>query len=360
MVAAAHVLPYPVTVAAGALDHLDEVVAQAAPHHRAVAITDDTVFALYGARVSASLSRLAGHTLLSFRLSEAAKTRETWSRITDALLDGRFGRDTTLLAVGGGVVGDLVGFVAATYMRGVPCVQVPTTLLAMVDASIGGKTGVDTRHGKNLVGAFHNPVAVTIDPSVLASLPETHLRGGMAEIIKHGVVADAGYFARVSRFVRDGELGSRDWSAWSDIISRSVEIKADVVSRDEREGGLRKSLNFGHTIGHAIEAHEEYALHHGEAVAIGMVAEARIAWRMGVADRALPDAIETSCRDAGLPTRRSGLDVERLLEFTRSDKKARSGRVEYALPARIGEMAGADTGYGIAVPDDMVREVLTS
>lgn len=360
MVATAHALPYPVMVAAGALDRLDEVVTQATPQHRAVAITDDTVFALHGARVSASLSRLGGHTLLSFRLSEALKTRETWSRITDALLDARFGRDTTIIAVGGGVVGDLVGFVAATYMRGVPCIQVPTTLLAMVDASIGGKTGVDTRHGKNLVGAFHNPVAVAIDPSVLASLPAAHVRGGMAEIIKHGIVADADYFARVSQFVRDGGTAARDWSAWTDLISRSVEIKAEVVSRDEREGGLRKALNFGHTIGHAVEACTDYALHHGEAVAIGMVAEARIARRIGVADDALPDAVEALCRETGLPTRLGNVDVDRVLEFTRADKKARSGRVEYALPARVGEMAGAGQGYGIPVSDEIVREVLAS
>lgn len=360
MVATAHQLPYPITIATGSLDRLGDVVRQAAPGHRLAAITDRRVGELYGDRIARALPPAAA--VLRAPLTEATKTRESWALLTDELLSLGFGRDTTIVAVGGGVVGDVAGFVAATYMRGVPCVQVPTTLLAMVDASIGGKTGVDVPAGKNLVGAFHPPAAVVIDPRVLETLPPEHRRGGFAEVIKHGVVADAGYFRQAVEFLRNGGIASDAWDEWIPLITRSVEIKADIVSRDEREAGLRKVLNFGHTLGHAIEAASAYRIIHGDAVAIGMVAEARIARHLGLADEALPDAIAEVCREAGLPTRLrgEGLDADRVLEFTRSDKKARSGRVEYALPARLGEMAGADHGYGTPVDDSIVREVLAS
>ncbi|MEX2179182.1 MAG: iron-containing alcohol dehydrogenase [Gemmatimonadaceae bacterium] len=196
-------LPYPVTIAPAALDQLANVVRTVTPGNRCVVISDTTVAGHYGSRVSTLLGGGGGDagTALSFPFSEQDKTRELWSRITDALLDDRYGRDTTLVALGGGVVGDVVGFVAATYMRGIPVIQVPTSLLAMVDACIGGKTGVDTRHGKNLVGAFHQPSAVIIDPLLLETLPANHLRAGFAEIIKHGVIADDGYFDRIRAVV---------------------------------------------------------------------------------------------------------------------------------------------------------------
>lgn len=362
MVATAHELPYPITIAAGVLDRLGDVVRQATPGSRVAAITDQRVGELYGDRISRVLP--PGATVLRAPLSEATKTRESWARLTDELLALGFGRDTTIVAVGGGVVGDVAGFVAATYMRGVAYVQVPTTLLAMVDASIGGKTGVDVPLGKNLVGAFHPPVAVVIDPQLLKTLPPEHRQGGFAEVIKHGVVADAGYFQQAVDFLRSGGIASDAWDEWTPLITRSVEIKADIVSRDELEAGLRKVLNLGHTLGHAIEAASGYRMMHGHAVAIGMVAEARIAHLLGIADPGLAAVIEDACRGAGLPTRLSrearGADVASVIGFTRTDKKARAGRVEYALPARIGEMAGADRGYGTPVDDDIVRQVLTS
>jgi 3-dehydroquinate synthase len=255
----------------------------------------------------------------------------------------------------------LIGFVAATFMRGVPVVHVPTTLLAMVDASVGAKTGVDTRFGKNLVGAFHLPAAVLIDPLLLETLPIQHLRGGFAEIVKHGVVADADYFDRVGQFVEQWPLSGRpDISQLATLIQRSVEIKAGIVARDEREAGLRKVLNFGHTIGHAIEAATEFQTLHGEAVAMGLVAEARMAERLGLAAPGIAGSIERVCRKAGLPTALPRIPVDMLIGFTRTDKKARAGRVEYALPTRIGEMAGGDRGWTVAVDDTVVREALTA
>ena len=360
MVTTIELLPYPITIATGALDRLGDIVGDVTPGNRVLAITDETVAGLYGERVTNALRRLDSAGIRSFDIREETKTREMWTAISDELLTRRFGRDTTLVAVGGGVVGDVVGFVAATYMRGIPFVQVPTTLLAMVDASVGGKTGVDTPHGKNLVGAFHRPSAVLIDPSVLDTLPPSHYRAGFAEIIKHGVIADAAYFASVRTFLQRSTSGASQSCDMASIIERSVQIKAGVVARDEREAGLRKILNFGHTIAHAIEAASGYRTLHGDAVAIGMVAEARIAEREQIAERGIAGEIALICKAAGLPTTLPAVDVDSLIAFTHADKKGRGGKVEYALPKRIGEMAGEVRGWGIPVDDDVVREVLRS
>lgn len=351
-------LPYPVTVAQGALEQLASVVRAVSATNRIAIITDSNVAAGHGARVTRLLPDAV---VLTIAPGEQHKTRETWARLTDDLLSRGLARDTTIVALGGGVVGDLAGFVAATYMRGVPVIQVPTTLLAMVDASIGGKTGVDTPAGKNLVGAFHQPAAVLIDPSMLETLPAEHLRAGFAEIVKHGVIADAEYFESAATFVEQRPLVSaHGLPELTRLIQRSVEIKSGIVERDERESGLRKVLNFGHTIGHAIEAATGFETLHGEAVAIGLVAEARVAERIGVAKSGTARVIERVCRAAGLPTAVPSVPVDTLIGFTRADKKARAGRVEYALPKRIGEMAGSDRGWTVVVEDADVREALQS
>ena len=352
-------LPYSITIEPGAIDQLATIVRAVAPGNRIVVLADFPVGELYGNRIANLLAGPEGPPVIAVEMGEQRKTRKTWGDITDMLLDAGYGRDTTLVALGGGVAGDLVGFVAATYMRGVPYVQVPTTLLAMVDASVGGKTGVDTRHGKNLVGAFHQPAAVVIDPSVLATLPAEHLRAGFAEIVKHGAIADAEYFERVESYVAETPLdGRHELDELTALIRRSVEIKSGIVARDEREEGLRKVLNFGHTIGHAIEAASDFGMLHGEAVAIGLVAEARLAERLGVAIGGTARNIEGVCRAAGLPTAVPSIPVDVLLNFTRADKKAREGRVEYALPRCIGEMAKGPRGWTIAVEDESVREAL--
>ena len=349
---------YNVTIAPGALDRIGEIVRESAAAHRYAIITDANVGPLYAPRVADAL-RVPAAATFTMPSGEAHKTRETWARLTDELLAAGFGRDTTIIAIGGGVVGDLAGFVAATFMRGVPYVQVPTSLLAMIDASVGGKTGVDTPGGKNLVGAFHQPSAVVADTSVLASLPIDQLRAGMAEAIKHGVIADEGYFARVESLA--GALHSMDVAspAVLDLVARSVEIKADVVRRDEREGGIRKTLNFGHTVGHAIELASGYSLLHGEAVAVGMIYEGLIAERIGVAVPGTTEAIRRAVKAAALPdTIPPGVSIDDVLAATRGDKKARAGRAEYALPARIGAMAGESRGWSMPVSEDLLREVL--
>ncbi len=323
--------------------------------HRYAVITDDHVAPLYGLQLAGELGDTA--TLHTVPAGESHKTRASWARITDELLAAGHGRDSVLVAIGGGVVGDLAGFVGATFMRGIPVVLCPTTLLAMVDASVGGKTGVDTKAGKNLVGAFHPPAAVLADVETLRTLPVEHRRAGLAEAIKHGVIADATHFNELAALlpaILQGET-----SATMEVVARSVEIKAAVVRADSREHGLRKTLNFGHTLGHAIEHVSGYGLLHGECVAIGMTLEARLAERAGIAERGSADAIEGVLRDAGLPTERPrDLDIDALIAATALDKKARGGSVQYALPSRIGSMAGAETGYGISVADELVREVL--
>jgi len=349
---------YRVVLAPGALERAAEIVRATAPAHRYAIITDTNVGPLYGSALRASLDE--SRTLLfTIPAGEVYKTRDMWAKLTDGMLDAGFGRDTTVVALGGGVVGDLAGFVAATYMRGVPYVQVPTTLLAMIDASVGGKTGVDTPAGKNLVGAFHQPAVVIADTMALASLPIEHLRAGAAEAIKHGVIADAAYFDAVCRMVpRLGSTSGGD-DAMLDFVARSIEIKADVVNRDERESGVRKTLNFGHTIGHAVESASGFSLLHGEAVAIGMVYESVLAERLGVAEAGTASRVREAVRAAGLPeTRPTSVSVDAVLDSARGDKKARAGRVEYALPTSVGRMAAADRGWAIPVSDAAVREVL--
>ena len=283
-----------------------------------------------------------------------------WGTLTDRMLISGFGRDSAILALGGGVVGDLAGFLAATYMRGVPVVQIPTTLLAMIDASIGGKTGIDTPAGKNLVGAFHHPAGVLIDPQVLDTLPLRELRAGIAELIKYGAIADETYFAEVQAALPDlvsGKPANSD--RLRSIIVRSVEIKVDIVSRDEREDGLRKVLNFGHTIGHAVELISGYSLLHGEAVAIGMALEGAVAERIGVARPGTAGEITRVLELAGLPTALpASVSLDAVIEAMRSDKKRRKGNTMLSVPLRIGAMAGQDSGWTVSVGDDQLREVL--
>src|SRR4051812_27971748 len=293
---------YRVTVAAGLRHRFARAITEAAAAHHYAIVSDAAVVSLYGEPLALALAAHAPVSLHVVPSGEEHKTRDTWARVTDGMLDAGCGRDTTVVALGGGVVGDLAGFVAATFMRGVAVVQCPTTLLAMIDASVGGKTGVDTAAGKNLVGAFHPPAAVLADVETIATLPLPQRRSGLAEAIKHGVLGDAEYFARI-----DADLPAlldAEPAATLDAVVGSVRLKADVVRADAREHGLRKVLNFGHTLGHAIEHVSGYALLHGEAIAIGMVLEARIAERLGVAEQGIAARIADVLRRAGLPVER--------------------------------------------------------
>ncbi len=335
------------------------IVREVAPAHRYALITDSSVGPLYAKTVEDQFEKDALD-VLTVPAGESNKTRDTWARLTDQMLLRRYGRDSVVIALGGGVIGDLAGFVAATFMRGIPVVQIPTTLVAMVDASIGGKTAVDTPAGKNLVGIFHPPAAVLVDIQLLATLPLREMRAGLAEIVKHGVIADEPYLRLVASSASEMlSAEGRASDSTLSVIVRSIEIKAGIVSRDKREEGLRKTLNFGHTIGHAVELVSGFSLLHGEAVAIGMALEGRLAERIGVAQAGTAAAITAALQSAGLPTDLPRtLERDAVIEAMGSDKKGRFGRTLFALPLRIGAMAGEETGWTVSVTDDQLREVL--
>ena len=352
---------YDVLVQHGALGKVGDVARTATRAHRYAVITDSNVVRTHAERVVQSLGSVGTRTF-TVPAGEASKTRDTWAQLTDDMLEAGFGRDAAIVAVGGGVVGDLAGFVAATFMRGIPYVQVPTSLIAMIDASVGGKTGVDTPRGKNLVGAFHQPAAVVADPATLDTLPAPHFRAGLAEAVKHGIIADAMYLERTLADVPSMlDPASRRADAMEAFIARNIEIKADIVRRDERERGRRQVLNFGHTVGHAIEATSGYTLLHGECVAIGLVYEAAIAVKTGVASPGTARDVRRAGERIGLATTiPQTCTTDRLIAAMRTDKKVRSGALRFALPREIGMMASGDGTWSVPVDESIVRSVLTS
>jgi 3-dehydroquinate synthase len=332
---------YDVVVRAGILRDLATHLAAIVPGRRVAALADAAVVPHLHEWIGESAPWHAIHVLPS---GEASKTRTEWARLSDELLASGMGRDGAIVAIGGGVTGDLAGFVAATLLRGLPYVHVPTTTVAMLDSSVGGKTGVDTVHGKNLIGAFHPPVGVLIDPLTLQTLPERHYRAGLAEAVKHGLIRDAAYFDSLERDVE--RLGQRDADAVTSLVARSVAIKAAVVQADEFERGERATLNAGHTIGHAIEHASAYALLHGECVALGLLAECAIAEQLAGLDPEVRVRLSTLLARLGLPVHLTlPLTDEMLLAAMRHDKKNRAGLVRCALPTALGTMGAGDGSF---------------
>jgi 3-dehydroquinate synthase len=345
---------YPIVIERGVLEESGRSMDTYGLGHKVAVISNPWVAERYGPGVLASL-RAAGRraAMLTVPPGEGAKTLGEAERLYMELARLRMDRRSVVVALGGGVVGDLAGFVAATYLRGIDYVQVPTTLLAQVDASVGGKTAVDLPVGKNLVGAFHQPSLVIADVDTLATLPPRELRAGLAEVIKYGVIADAALFVRLGEEAE--AVLAADPATLIDLVQRSCEIKAEVVIADERETGLRAILNFGHTVGHAVEALTGYStLLHGEAVAIGMVAAARMAARLGMLPAADVGHLRTLIERYALPTEvPSALAPEAILETMQLDKKTRDGQLQFVLPTRIGAVE-----IGCAVPEAVVRAVL--
>jgi 3-dehydroquinate synthase len=326
---------YPIHIGAGLLDEPQLY----APHLRAGAVavlSDSQVAPLYLARVGKALEK-AGARVLSVVVEpgEQAKSWSTLDRVFDALLAARCGRDSLLVALGGGVIGDLGGFAAATYQRGIPFLQVPTTLLAQVDSSVGGKTAINHARGKNMIGAFHQPLAVIADVGTLDSLPERELRAGVAEVIKHGFILDPAFVEWLESNIE--KLLARDRHALAHAVRRSCELKAQVVAEDEREAGQRAILNFGHTFGHAIEAGAGYGEWlHGEAVAAGMVMAAELSARVGSLRREDAERVTRLIARAGLPVRGPKLALDKYLELMQVDKKAAAGKVRFILLDGVG------------------------
>ncbi|MGC9400430.1 MAG: 3-dehydroquinate synthase [Anaerolineae bacterium] len=341
---------YPVHVGAGLRHHLGDALraADIPPASKIAVVSNPKVAALYGADVAAALQE-AGRSYLAITIpdGEQHKTLSTVATLYERFLADGLDRSGTVLSLGGGVTGDLAGFAAATFMRGVRFVQVPTSLLAMVDASVGGKTGCDLPQGKNLVGAFKQPALVLIDPEVLATLDPAEFRSGMAEVLKHGVIGDAALFAALE--AGPGAVGEMDAAR----LARALRVKIEIVEADPFEEGRRAVLNLGHTVGHALERLSGYTLRHGEAVAVGMVVAARLAERLGLADPGLAARLAAALAAWGLPTRAPSYPVASIVGAMVHDKKRRAGRLRWVLPRSIGAVEIVD-----GVPPGAVEAVL--
>jgi shikimate kinase / 3-dehydroquinate synthase len=330
-------LQHEIVLGYGALEGLPGLLARHGLSGPAIVVTDENV----AAKLPVASYQLPVMTLPA---GEDHKTLDSVRRLYEAFLKHGLDRQGLVIAVGGGVIGDMAGFAAATYMRGVRWVNVPTSLLAMVDASLGGKTGVDLPQGKNLVGAFHPPALVVADPLALNTLPAPERISGMAEVIKHGVIGDPALFESIEGSSRFGNVTQ---------LEQAMRVKVRVVEADPFEKGERATLNLGHTIGHGVEAASRYRLRHGEAVAVGMVAEAELARRMGLAEDGLVERIARVAQAVGLPTRSAGLDPARVRAAMGSDKKKSAGRLKFALPKRLGQVA-----WGIGVDEAVLMEVI--
>jgi 3-dehydroquinate synthase len=324
---------YPITIGSGLLSNQPWMTAQV-PAGDLMIVTNTTVAQLYLPTLTANFrDRRVGECILPD--GEQHKTLQTAGRVFDALIFNKLNRDAIVVALGGGVVGDIAGFAAACYQRGVGYVQIPTTLLAQVDSSVGGKTGVNHSGGKNLIGAFYQPLLVIADTDSLATLPDRELAAGLAEVIKYGCVWDPMLFEWLD--VNMPALLARESEALTYAIARSCEIKATVVAKDERERNLRAILNFGHTFGHAIEAATAYqSFLHGEAVGLGMLMAADLSRRLGLIDDSLPWRIRAILTRAGLPTAAPRVGAARILELMQMDKKVQAGTVRLVLLEKLG------------------------
>ena len=345
---------YDVHVRAGAMADVGGVVRGLSAAKKAAVVTDSQVGPIYADDLVSSLKG-SGFEVIRATVppGEGHKTVAVVSSIYDQLLTAGIERTTPVIALGGGVIGDMAGFAAATILRGVPFVQAPTTLLSMVDASVGGKTGVNHAVGKNLIGAFHQPIAVVADTAVLRTLPQRELRSGLAECIKHDIIRDAEGFAELEQNV--GRAAKLDLEYLTELVAHNVAIKAKVVASDPYEKGERAHLNFGHTFGHAIESVSHYQFAHGECVALGMVAAARAAVKLRMLDEAACERIVRVIDAAGLPTRGMTLPVDDVVGAMIYDKKVKAGKVRFVLPTKIGEVVIRDD-----VPEGVVREAVGS
>jgi len=343
---------YDILIGSGLLARAAEFFKPLKLGNRGVIITDSNVGPLYGAVLQQALRTGGIETeIVDVPAGESSKSLRQADRLLEHLLSLGLDRRSFVVALGGGVVGDLAGFVAATYLRGIAFVQVPTTLLALVDSSVGGKVGVNLPQGKNLVGSFYQPRLVLADIDTLKSLPERELRAGFAEVIKTGAIRDAKFFAWLER--EHQQVLRREPDAVAHAVRRCCEIKADVVSKDERESGLRAILNFGHTVGHAMEALVEYeGLLHGEAISMGMCFASKLSVKRGGLNETELKRLCALLEASGLPTRPTDkFDMNRLLEAMRLDKKAREGKLRFVLLKRLGEAVGSDAVTGADIEE---------
>ena len=328
---------YRIHIGSGLLGQTGRYLNEIGISGKLVIITNPLVRSLYGQPLEKGLVRDGFQiTVLEVPDGEEQKSLDMAGKLYQQLSDAYTERTTTVLALGGGVIGDLAGFVAATYQRGIPLVQVPTTLLAQVDSSIGGKVAVNHGKLKNNIGAFYQPRVVIADTDTMKTLPDKEFNNGMAEVIKSAVIRDRDFFA----FIEDNldNIKALDDSALGEVVFRSAGIKAEVVAKDEKETGLRAILNYGHTVGHGIETASDFKIAHGEAVAIGMLAAGRISHHMGILERNELDRLQTAIDRTGLPTTLPKLNINIIIEAMGHDKKISQGKLRFVLPRRIGEV----------------------
>lgn len=336
---------YDVLVGPGLLSQVGELVLERGLRGLALVVSDETVAGLYAERVIKALSAAGLEAdLVTFPAGEPHKTLRTVEKLYGRLLRAGAGRGATIVALGGGVVGDTAGFLAATYMRGLTLVHAPTTLLAMVDSSIGGKVGVDLPEGKNLVGAFHQPRLVVADTGTLKTLPADQFVAGLAEVVKAAVIGDPDLF---------DHLESQGWEPIAWVIQRAIAVKVAVVEEDPHESGHRAVLNLGHTFAHALEVLSDYVLPHGHAVSVGMVIAARVAVEVGLCRPSLERRIGGLLAGLGLPVTWAGADPEAVLAAMAHDKKRRAGRLRFVLPVRLGQVVVTDD-----VPQNLILRAL--
>lgn len=329
-------LSHEIRIGRGIIDRMTLLIAKNVKAARYVVITDSNVYPLHGRNVITAFEDAGMNvSVIEIPAGESSKNMSTVIEVAGKLLDAGADRGTVLIALGGGVVGDLTGFLASVYMRAVPYIQIPTTLIGQVDSAIGGKTAVDLTQGKNLLGTFYQPKAVFVDVNFLATLPDREFHNGLAEIIKYSLIEDEKMFRHLEENMNAVE--GRDWAQLMKIIETCCRIKKAVVEIDEREQGLRRILNFGHTLGHALESLSGYELSHGEGVALGMIAAARISVRMKYLKESEADRVEKVIADAGLPTRiGAGLTPESILNRLKMDKKKKDGVIHFVLIKKIG------------------------
>ncbi|MAG91570.1 3-dehydroquinate synthase [Candidatus Woesearchaeota archaeon] len=345
---------YPVFIGSSIIAKIPNFIRDNHGGYKAVIITDNTVNELHKNKIL-SVLKILNPFIVSIAAGESSKSRKVKEEIEDKLLDKGFGRDTVVIALGGGVIGDLAGFVASTYNRGIPYVQIPTTLLSMVDSSIGGKTSVNTKHGKNLIGTFYQPCAVFADLDFLDTLPNDEFLSGLVETIKISIIKDKGLFNFLKK--NHSKILNKDKDTLLYVVKQSVELKRRIAEADEKETGLRQILNFGHTFGHALETYSDFKIKHGFCVSQGIAVESKISVLMGHLNADEEKEIISLLGSYGLPTEiENKIDIDKLLEIMRIDKKNKSQVPRFVSVDRIGSVISKENKFSFEVEGEVIRK----
>lgn len=350
---------YPIFIGCSTINLLKNFLIKQHRDKKVVVITDDNIKKLCEDNLISILKEFNPY-LITIQPGESSKSREIKEKVEDMLLKKKYGRGTVIIAFGGGVTGDLVGFTASTYNRGVPLIHVPTTLLAMVDSSIGGKNSINTKHGKNLIGTIYQPTAVFIDINFLDSLPNEEFLNGMAEIIKIAITSDKELFNFIKK--NHKKILEKDEKALLYIIKKSIELKKDIIEKDEKEAGLRQILNFGHTVGHALEAYYSYKIKHGYCVSQGIVLETKISNLTGNLNKKEEGEIVSLLKKIGLPNNNNNyknIDFDKLIDFMKLDKKARNQKPRFVILKRIGKIKSDKNNFSFEIDEEIIRQAMT-